>query len=158
MQPIGGKPKSPEPSFRHPGAGRDDEIDAAFVTRGLQARRTAARGVTSQRGELAEWSKASHSKCEVPATVPRVRIPHSPPFFFPSGLKTLAFRPASPDRSHIYYHIRFFLCGMRLGQNAYLIGSTERPASANPAPATKASMPRIARASAVQTKMPPHRS
>src|SRR3546814_3996447 len=49
-----------------------------FVTRGLQVSRTAARGVSSQRGELAEWSKASHSKCEAPATVPRVRIPHSP--------------------------------------------------------------------------------
>src|SRR3546814_16733766 len=52
-----------------------------FVTRGLQGSRAAASGVSSQRGELAEWSKASHSKCEVPATVPRVRIPHSPPFF-----------------------------------------------------------------------------
>ncbi len=59
-----------------PAAGRN------FVTRGLQDVRTAARGVSSQRGELAEWSKASHSKCEVPATVPRVRIPHSPPFFY----------------------------------------------------------------------------
>ena len=31
-------------------------------------------------GEMAEWSKAPHSKCGVPVTVPRVRIPISPPF------------------------------------------------------------------------------
>ena len=30
-------------------------------------------------GEVAEWSKAPHSKCGVPARVPRVRIPASPP-------------------------------------------------------------------------------
>jgi hypothetical protein len=30
-------------------------------------------------GEMAEWSKAPHSKCGVPVTVPRVRIPISPP-------------------------------------------------------------------------------
>jgi hypothetical protein len=28
---------------------------------------------------MAEWSKAPHSKCGVPVTVPRVRIPISPP-------------------------------------------------------------------------------
>ena len=32
-------------------------------------------------GEMAEWSKAPHSKCGVPVTVPRVRIPISPPIF-----------------------------------------------------------------------------
>ncbi len=32
------------------------------------------------RGEVAEWSIAPHSKCGVPATVPGVRIPPSPPF------------------------------------------------------------------------------
>src|SRR5678809_1183553 len=31
------------------------------------------------RGEVAEWSKAPHSKCGVRATVPWVRIPPSPP-------------------------------------------------------------------------------
>jgi len=30
---------------------------------------------------MAEWSKAPHSKCGVPVTVPRVRIPISPPIF-----------------------------------------------------------------------------
>ena len=30
-------------------------------------------------GEVAEWSKAPHSKCGVPVRVPRVRIPASPP-------------------------------------------------------------------------------
>jgi hypothetical protein len=30
-------------------------------------------------GEVAEWLKAPHSKCGVPARVPRVRIPPSPP-------------------------------------------------------------------------------
>jgi hypothetical protein len=35
---------------------------------------------TQGRGEMAEWSKAPHSKCGVPVTVPRVRIPISPPF------------------------------------------------------------------------------
>src|SRR5436305_14222394 len=30
-------------------------------------------------GEVAEWSKAPHSKCGVRATVPWVRIPPSPP-------------------------------------------------------------------------------
>src|SRR3954466_15188381 len=35
-------------------------------------------------GEVAEWSKAPHSKCGVRATVPWVRIPPSPPFPSPS--------------------------------------------------------------------------
>ncbi len=33
----------------------------------------------SKCGEVAEWSIASHSKCEVRASVPGVRIPPSPP-------------------------------------------------------------------------------
>jgi hypothetical protein len=36
---------------------------------------------TQGRGEMAEWSKAPHSKCGVPVTVPRVRIPISPPIY-----------------------------------------------------------------------------
>src|SRR5689334_6754110 len=34
-------------------------------------------------GEVAEWSKAPHSKCGVRATVPWVRIPPSPPHSTP---------------------------------------------------------------------------
>lgn len=82
--PIGGRLTGPE-------YGKIPAADRNFVTRGLQVPRATARGVSSQRGELAEWSKASHSKCEVPATVPRVRIPHSPPFSFPCGWKTPVF-------------------------------------------------------------------
>src|SRR5947209_8991782 len=36
-------------------------------------------GVRDPDGEVAEWSKAPHSKCGVRATVPWVRIPPSPP-------------------------------------------------------------------------------
>src|SRR6476660_6690516 len=36
-------------------------------------------GQFEPRGEVAEWSKAPHSKCGVRATVPWVRIPPSPP-------------------------------------------------------------------------------
>ena len=38
-------------------------------------------------GEMAERSKAAVSKIAVRATVPRVRIPLSPPFFLPFSLK-----------------------------------------------------------------------
>src|SRR3954462_15806035 len=36
-------------------------------------------GARDPDGEVAEWSKAPHSKCGVRATVPWVRIPPSPP-------------------------------------------------------------------------------
>ena len=43
--------------------------------------RRSRQAMTTRRGEVAEWSKAPHSKCGVRATVPWVRIPPSPPFF-----------------------------------------------------------------------------
>ena len=51
------------------GVGRSAGLGySAAATTGFQAR-----------GEVAEWSIASHSKCEVRASVPGVRIPPSPP-------------------------------------------------------------------------------
>src|SRR3954447_18709627 len=41
-------------------------------------------------GEVAEWSKAPHSKCGVWATVPWVRIPPSPPPSRPRSASRLA--------------------------------------------------------------------
>ncbi len=43
---------------------------------------------TSIFGEVAEWSKAPHSKCGVWETVPRVRISPSPPTMNSTNLKT----------------------------------------------------------------------
>ncbi len=45
----------------------------------LRFRRSAFAGLPNLCGEVAEWSKAPHSKCGVPVRVPRVRIPASPP-------------------------------------------------------------------------------
>lgn len=48
-------------------------------------------------GEMAEWSKAPHSKCGVPVTVPRVRIPISPPVYQKVKLTV------TPDRGDVFY-------------------------------------------------------
>ncbi len=51
--------------------------------RRAEVRSSACRQGTTASGEVAEWSIASHSKCEVRATVPGVRIPPSPPYHSP---------------------------------------------------------------------------
>ncbi len=70
-------PASPLPTG--PG-GNGKKAASGVLHRGGAAFRSGLRlhGATAS-GEVAEWSIASHSKCEVRATVPGVRIPPSPP-------------------------------------------------------------------------------
>src|SRR6185503_14339864 len=50
-------------------------------------------------GEVAEWSKAPHSKCGVWATVPWVRIPPSPPLVLSAALLTTCCTAPEPTQN-----------------------------------------------------------
>ena len=65
------------------------------------APRPCIRARAEPRGEVAEWSIAPHSKCGVPATVPGVRIPPSPPLILVRDLILLSFVPIARERSTI---------------------------------------------------------
>lgn len=45
------------------------------------------------RGQVAEWLNAPHSKCGIPARVSGVQIPPCPPFFSAKILNSLTFEP-----------------------------------------------------------------
>ena len=66
-----------------------------FAWQGPQGHASAAR-----RGEVAEWLNVPHSKCGVPARVPWVQIPPSPPFYCCNRLISLLFLVRDWNRSH----------------------------------------------------------
>ncbi len=76
------QPRRPDPRGIFPKRGLADAFPSAI--------HRAQRSTDAQRGEVAEWSIAPHSKCGVRVTVPGVRIPPSPPFALENPLSVSA--------------------------------------------------------------------